>query len=118
MGFVGRWFFRLIVTLVLLVLLVGVGGYLFVRGSLAQLDGQATGNGLSALVTVTRDANGVPAITGQSRADVAFATGFLHAQERFFQMDLLNLKKRLQTQPLAVTLQILPLVVNLLTYMI
>jgi penicillin amidase len=90
MGFVGRWFFRLIVTFVLLAILAGVGGYLFVRGSLAQLDGQATGNGLSALVTVTRDANGVPAITGQSRADVAFATGFLHAQERFFQMDLMR----------------------------
>ena len=90
MGFVGRWFFRLIVTVVILALLAGAAGYLFVRGSLAQLDGQVTGSGLSALVTVTRDANGVPAVTGQTRADVAFATGFLHAQERFFQMDLLR----------------------------
>jgi len=90
MGFVGRWFFRLIVTIVLLAILAGAGGWLFLRGSLAQLDGQATGNGLTALVTVTRDANGVPAITGQSRADVAFATGFVHAQDRFFQMDLLR----------------------------
>src|SRR5579859_1004835 len=90
MGFVGRWFFRLVVTLVLLALLAGAAGWFFVHGSLARLDGQSTGKGLSAQVTVTRDALGVPAITGQTRADVAFATGFLHAQERFFQMDLLR----------------------------
>jgi penicillin amidase len=39
-------------------------------------------------VTVTRDALGVPTIAGASRQDVARATGFLHAQDRFFQMDL------------------------------
>src|SRR5579859_3371434 len=90
MGFVGRWFFRLVVTLVLLALLAGAAGWFFVHGSLARLDGQSTGKGLSAQVTVTRDALGVPAITGQTRADVAFATGFVHGQERFFQMDLLR----------------------------
>jgi penicillin amidase len=90
MGFIGRWFFRLIVTIILLGLVAGVGGWLFVRGSLARLDGQSTGPGLSAQVTVTRDAIGVPTVTGQNRADVAFATGFLHGQERFFQMDLMR----------------------------
>ncbi len=39
-------------------------------------------------MTVTRDALGVPTITGRSREDVARALGFLHAQDRFFQMDL------------------------------
>ena len=43
-----------------------------------------------ALVTVRRDARGVPTIRGSDRGDIAFATGFVHAQERFFQMDLLR----------------------------
>ena len=35
-----------------------------------------------------RDALGIPTIQASNRRDVAFATGFLHAQERFVQMDL------------------------------
>ena len=37
---------------------------------------------------IERDARGVPVITAASRADLAFATGYAHAQDRFFQMDL------------------------------
>ena len=58
------------------------------RGSLAQLDGSHQLRGLSAPVRVTRDALGIPTIMGATRPDVARATGFLHAQDRFFQMDL------------------------------
>jgi penicillin amidase len=39
-------------------------------------------------VEVSRDTLGVPSIKGRNRLDVARATGFLHAQDRFFQMDL------------------------------
>ncbi len=76
----------------LLALLTGVGGWLHVQlhGSLAQLDGAATLVGLSAPVTVERDALGIPTIRGENRLDLARATGFVHAQERFFQMDLLR----------------------------
>ncbi len=41
-------------------------------------------------MTVTRDVLGVPVVRGASRLDVARATGYLHAQDRFFQMDLLR----------------------------
>jgi penicillin amidase len=60
------------------------------RASLPQLEGRRALAGLSAPVTIARDAHGVPRIEGASRLDVARATGFLHAQERFFQMDLLR----------------------------
>src|SRR5579859_7059658 len=90
MGFIGRWFVRLLATIILVGLLAAGGGWLFLKGSLAQLDGQATGPGLSAIVTVTRDNQGVPTITGQTRGDVAFAMGFVHGQDRFFQMDLMR----------------------------
>jgi len=59
-----------------------------VRGSLPLLDGERDLPGLSAHVTVERDNKGVPTIRGSSRTDVARGTGFLHAQDRFFQMDL------------------------------
>ncbi len=60
------------------------------RASLPILDGQQPLPGASAAVNVTRDALGVPTITGATRADVARALGFLHAQDRFFQMDLMR----------------------------
>ncbi len=58
------------------------------RSSLPVLDGVVRVSGTKAVVTISRDASGVPAITAASRVDSAFAIGFLHAQERFFQMDL------------------------------
>lgn len=79
----------LIAALVLLVLAIGAA-WLYLRGSLAQLDGARQAAGLDATASVARDAHGVPVISGGSRADVAYATGFVHAQERYFQMDLLR----------------------------
>ncbi|MCC7200210.1 MAG: penicillin acylase family protein [Gammaproteobacteria bacterium] len=64
--------------------------WLAIRASLAGLEGTETVPGLSAAVTVERDALGVPVIRGQTRLDVARATGYVHAQERFFQMDLMR----------------------------
>ncbi len=65
-------------------------GWREMRGSLAQLDGEHSLPGLSAPVKIERDALGTPTITGATRLDVAHATGFVHAQDRFFQMDLLR----------------------------
>lgn len=56
--------------------------------SLPQLGGDRSVPGLSAPVTVARDELGVPDISGDTRTDVARALGFVHAQDRFFQMDL------------------------------
>ena len=78
------------VGLVVLVLLAAIVGFLFLRGSAPQLDGTVKLAGLTAPVTVTRDRLGVPTITASDRLDVARALGFLHAQDRFFQMDLMR----------------------------
>ena len=85
-----RWIVAFLWLLVVLVLAAAIGGYAFMRASLPQLDGQVEAAGLRAPVSVTRDALGVPTLRGSDRADIAFATGYLHAQERFFQMDLLR----------------------------
>jgi len=84
------WTRRIVLLLVALLALSVLGGWLFLRASLAQLDGKRTSPLLSGSVTVARDANGVPTISGANRLDLAYATGFVHAQERFFQMDLLR----------------------------
>jgi penicillin amidase len=58
------------------------------RSSLPQLEGRRQLPGLQASVRITRDALGIPTVHAFSRVDAARATGFLHAQDRFFQMDL------------------------------
>ncbi len=70
----------------------GSGAYLNarLRASLPLLEGERALAGLATPVRIERDARGVPVVRGKSRLDVARATGFLHAQERFFQMDLLR----------------------------
>jgi penicillin amidase len=70
--------------------LLALGVIGFLRGSLPILDGELKGRGLQARVTVTRDALGIPTITAGDRVDAAYVTGYLHAQDRFFQMDLLR----------------------------
>lgn len=84
------WSLRLLAGLLGLVIIALLGIWLFLRASLPQLDGSHAGTGLSAPVTIARDERGVPLISGASRLDVAYATGFLHGQERYFQMDLLR----------------------------
>jgi len=84
------WSGRLLALIVAVLALALLGVWLFLRASLAQLDGSRRSPLISAPVTVARDANGVPTISGASRLDLAYATGFVHGQERFFQMDLLR----------------------------
>ena len=84
------WILAVLWLVVVLVLAAAIGGYAFLRASLPTLDGEIAAAGLRGPVTVTRDAQGVPTIHGSDRGDVGYATGFVHAQERFFQMDLLR----------------------------
>ena len=78
-------------TAVVALLLAGaVGMYATMRASLPILEGEVGLAGLAEAVAVERDAAGVVTITAATRRDAARALGFVHAQERFFQMDLLR----------------------------
>ncbi|HWW70035.1 MAG TPA: penicillin acylase family protein, partial [Duganella sp.] len=78
---------RVVVWLVL-PLLLGTGAlWLTLRHSLPQVQGQLVVPGLTAPVRVARDAAGVPHIGAASDADAFFALGYVHAQERMWQMD-------------------------------
>ena len=71
-------------------LLAVAAAWLALRASLPQVEGEAALAGLDGGVMIERDAAGVPVIRGESRMDVARATGYAHAQDRLFQMDLLR----------------------------
>lgn len=72
----------------LLVLAAIIAIEVLLRASLPRLDGQVRQTPLTSPVTITRDARGVPTLDATNRLDLAYATGFVHAQDRFFQMDL------------------------------
>lgn len=62
--------------------------YLYLHGSLPALEGNHIVPGLRGKIDIERDAQGIPTLSALQREDIAYGTGFLHAQERFFQMDL------------------------------
>jgi penicillin amidase len=74
----------------LVALCVPLAGWMILRASLPALTGSRMLPGLGADVTVDRDADGVPTVHAGSPEDMLRALGYLHAQERFFQMDLLR----------------------------
>jgi penicillin amidase len=72
---------------VLLVVLAGVG-YLYLRTSLPVLEGEIRLAGARAPVEILRDRYGVPHIFAGSAEDANFALGFVHAQDRLWQMEM------------------------------
>ena len=71
------------------VVAVAAAGALFwLRGSLPEIDGVRALPGLAAPVEVVRDAHGVPHILAEGEEDALFALGFVHAQDRMWQMEM------------------------------
>ena len=58
--------------------------------ALPDHDGFIVAKGVTAPVTVVRDANGIPMITAAAETDAYFALGYVHAQDRLFQMELMR----------------------------
>lgn len=80
--------FCAVVLVVCLALLVG--GRIFLHRSLPKAAGEFELEGLSAQVDVYRDEYGIPHIYAQNRKDLMFGVGFVTAQDRLWQMDLLR----------------------------
>ena len=88
MRWILRWTKRLVAVLVVLLILVGVGGYFWLRTSLPKTSGALIVQGIDQPVEIVRDANAVPHIFAASEKDAYFALGFVHAQDRFWQMEM------------------------------
>jgi penicillin amidase len=80
------------VFLVLIVLVAGAAGYGYyiVHAALPQMDGRLQLKGITGTVTVTRDSHGVPTIEAATLDDLFFAQGFVTAQDRLWQMDVMR----------------------------
>lgn len=85
-----RWLRRILVVLVVLPLVLAGGVYLWLRTSLPQTSGRLVLAGPSAEIRIARDAAGVPHIAAANDRDATFALGFVHAQDRLFQMDMMR----------------------------
>jgi penicillin amidase len=84
------WLAWLAASLAVLILFTCLAAWWALQASLPQLDGQVAVPGLSAPATIARDAQGSVTVTASDRLDLAYATGYAHGQDRFFQMDLLR----------------------------
>lgn len=82
-----KWLNVLGSILVLVLIIVLVGGTWFVRNPWPQVSGTITIDGLSAPVQIIRDNRGIPQIYAESDHDLFFAQGFVHAQDRLWQME-------------------------------
>ncbi|MFI4958985.1 MAG: penicillin acylase family protein, partial [Lysobacterales bacterium] len=80
----------LLLALLALLLIAFAAGWWLLSGSRAQLDGVRHIASLSAPVSISRDALGTVTIEGKNRTDISYALGYVHAQERFFAMDLMR----------------------------
>jgi len=80
----------ILLALPVLVLVALAAGWWLLAGSLARLDGTRAVAALHSPVTIARDARGTATFDGGNRADITWAMGYVHAQERFFQMDLMR----------------------------
>jgi penicillin amidase len=78
---------RILQGLVLLLVIVAGAAGLYVWRSFPQLDGELRAPGLAAAVHVRRDASDVTHIEAKSVADAYFALGYVHAQERSWQLE-------------------------------
>ena len=81
---------RLLAAAAGLVLLLTAAAYALVAASLPRRAGEAPLPGLGSPLTVALDARAIATVRGESFTDVLRGQGYLHAQERFFQMDLLR----------------------------
>ncbi len=85
---IAKWVAGLAALALLLAILAAGGGYGVLRSTVPSPSGALAVPGLSAPVEVVRDGEGVPHIFAASREDLFSAFGFVHAQDRLWQMEL------------------------------
>ncbi len=83
-----RWPRRVALLLLALVVAAPLALYLHLRASLPQLAGTIRLDGPGAAIDIVRDRHGVPHIFAAAESDGWFALGFVHAQDRLYQMEM------------------------------
>ena len=77
-----------LVVVLIVILITPLAGWLCLRRSLPQVGGKVTVAGSSGAVEITRDRHGIPYIYAKTDHDAFFALGYVHAQDRLWQMEM------------------------------
>lgn len=88
MGRMRRVMITLVAVVAVIVSGVGISVVAAVRKPMPDTSGAVSLTGLDGTVTVTRDGHGIPTITAGTAEDLFFAQGYVHAQDRFHEMDV------------------------------
>ena len=84
----------ILISFVSLIVILVVIGFIIItgikRGAIPKYDGELVIQGLSKIVTIYRDERGMPHIYAENEHDLYFAAGYVMAQERLWQMDLIR----------------------------
>jgi len=83
-----KWLRRTVAVLAILAVAIVAGAWLWLRASLPILDGEIVVAGADGTVEILRDDHGIPHIYAGSDGDAYFGLGFVHAQDRLWQMEL------------------------------
>jgi penicillin amidase len=92
----GKFIGRIFIGIVILALIAGAGGAFYFKSylpntvapkSFPQIDGEIAVSGLDGQVDIYRDQMGIPHVYASTPHDLFFAQGYVHAQDRFWQMD-------------------------------
>ncbi len=90
MALILKWLFRAFVSVLALSAVALIGAYYFASRSLPDYQANYKISGLTAPLEIVRDAAAVPHIMGATEVDSFFGLGFVHAQDRLWQMTLLR----------------------------
>jgi penicillin amidase len=82
-----RLFVHALIGIPAFIVLVGVVGFLWLRTSLPTVSGVVQLDGVGSAVSIKRDGDGIPHISADTDNDAYFALGYVHAQDRFWQME-------------------------------
>jgi penicillin G amidase len=83
-----RRLLKIVGAVVLVIVSAGViGMYVYARRSLPRMDGTVQVSGVTGPVDIIRDADAVPHIFASTKPDVLFGLGYVHAQDRLWQME-------------------------------
>lgn len=81
------WFLIALSTVLVVAMVTAVTGFFWLRGSLPATDGTLAVAGPDSAIEILRDGNGIPHIYAGTAADAYFGLGFVHAQDRLWQME-------------------------------
>src|SRR5262245_45548468 len=82
-----RLIVRLAAALLLLIIIAVGGGYVYLRQSLPEVNGSIAVQGIGGPVDIVRDADAIPHIFASTKPDALFGLGYVHAQDRLWQME-------------------------------